>query len=84
MMEHRTLGQPGLRVLSIGLGRNDFGGRLGIGGFRRVMHKVLGLGIIRFDTAEMYDERGGSETGLGHILKSERKLSFSPQNSAWR
>ena len=43
MMEHRTLGQLGLRVLLIGLGRNNFGGRLGIGESRRVVHKVLVL-----------------------------------------
>lgn len=43
MMKHRTLSQPGLRVLLIGLGRNNFGSRVGIGESRRVVHKVLVL-----------------------------------------
>ena len=32
--------------------------------YRRVVHKTLDLGITLFDTADIYGEKGGSETCL--------------------
>ncbi len=72
-MEHRNLGRSGLRVSTIGLGCNNFGGRIDIEATRRVVHKALEVGITLFDTADVYGERGGSETCLGEILGAERK-----------
>jgi aryl-alcohol dehydrogenase-like predicted oxidoreductase len=72
-MEIRNLGQSGLRVSSIGLGCNNFGGRIDETATRAVIHKALDLGITLFDTADVYGERGGSETVMGRILGDHRK-----------
>jgi aryl-alcohol dehydrogenase-like predicted oxidoreductase len=72
-MEIRNLGKSGLRVSTIGLGCNNFGGRLRLDSTKAVVHKALDLGITLFDTADVYGERGGSETQLGEILGDERK-----------
>ncbi len=72
-MEIRNLGQSGLRVSSIGLGCNNFGGRIDEAATKAVIHKALDLGITLFDTADVYGERGGSETLMGRILGEGRK-----------
>src|ERR1700722_17802194 len=72
-MEIRNLGQSGLRVSAIGLGCNNFGGRIDEAAARAVIHKALDLGITLFDTADVYGERGGSETVMGRILGDQRK-----------
>ncbi len=72
-MEIRNLGQSGLRVSAIGLGCNNFGGRIDLEATRAVIHKALDLGITLFDTADTYGERGGSESLMGQILGEDRK-----------
>jgi aryl-alcohol dehydrogenase-like predicted oxidoreductase len=72
-MEIRNLGQSGLRVSSIGLGCNNFGGRIDDAASRAVIHKALDLGITLFDTADTYGERGGSEEVMGRLLGDNRK-----------
>ena len=72
-MEIRNLGASGLRVSAIGLGCNNFGGRIDLEATRKVIHKALDLGITLFDTADTYGERGGSETCMGQILGDDRK-----------
>ncbi|HEX2941368.1 MAG TPA: aldo/keto reductase [Rhodopila sp.] len=72
-MDIRNLGQSGLRVSTIGLGCNNFGGRIDDAAAKAVIHKALDLGITLFDTADTYGERGGSETVMGRILGDERK-----------
>jgi aryl-alcohol dehydrogenase-like predicted oxidoreductase len=72
-MEIRNLGQSGLRVSSIGLGCNNFGGRIDEAATKAVIHKAFDLGITLFDTADVYGERGGSETLMGRILGDNRK-----------
>lgn len=72
-MEIRNLGTSGLRVSAIGLGCNNFGGRIDLEATRRVIHKALDLGITLFDTADIYGERGGSETCMGQVLGDDRK-----------
>ena len=72
-MDIRNLGKSGLRVSAIGLGCNNFGGRIDLEASRNVVHKALDAGITLFDTADMYGERGGSETCLGAILGPRRK-----------
>lgn len=72
-MEHRNLGRSGLRVSAIGLGCNNFGGRIDLEASRAVIHKALDVGITLFDTADVYGERGGSETVMGEILGDDRK-----------
>jgi aryl-alcohol dehydrogenase-like predicted oxidoreductase len=72
-MEIRNLGRSGLRVSAIGLGCNNFGGRIDLEGTRKVIHKALDLGITFFDTADTYGNRGGAETEMGQVLGDERK-----------
>lgn len=71
-MQERNLGRSGLRVSVVGLGCNNFGGRLDLAAARPVVHAALDAGITLFDTADMYGERGGSETILGELLGPRR------------
>ena len=73
-MEQRNLGKSGLRVSVVGLGCNNFGGRIDFDATKKVVHKALDLGITFFDEADTYgDPRGSSETCLGQILGDRRK-----------
>jgi aryl-alcohol dehydrogenase-like predicted oxidoreductase len=73
-MEKRNLGKSGLRVSVVGLGCNNFGGRVDLEATRKVVHKALDLGITFFDEADTYgDPRGSSEACLGEILGDRRK-----------
>ena len=72
-MQLRNLGRSGLRVSLVGLGCNNFGGRIDLEASRKVVHKALDLGITLFDTADTYGNFGGSETCLGEILGAKRK-----------
>ncbi len=71
-MELRNVGRSGLKVSVVGLGCNNFG-VLDIESSRKVVHRALDLGVTLFDTADVYGNRGGSETQLGAILGSRRK-----------
>ena len=72
-MEIRNLGHSGLRVSTIGLGCNNFGGRIDLEATRAVIHKAIDLGITLFDTADTYGEQGGSETLMGQVLGDRRR-----------
>jgi aryl-alcohol dehydrogenase-like predicted oxidoreductase len=72
-MQIRNLGTSGLRVSTVGLGCNNFGGRIDLEASRLVVHRALDLGITFFDTADIYGNAGGSETALGEILGERRK-----------
>jgi aryl-alcohol dehydrogenase-like predicted oxidoreductase len=71
-MEKRKLGKSGIEVSVVGLGCNNFGA-MPLDASRRVVDKAIDLGITFFDTADVYGNRGGSETQLGEILGSRRK-----------
>jgi aryl-alcohol dehydrogenase-like predicted oxidoreductase len=72
-MTLRNLGKSGLRVSLVGLGCNNFGGRLDLEGSKKVIHAALDAGITLFDTADAYGNQGGSETVMGQILGDRRK-----------
>ena len=73
-MEQRRLGRSGLLVSVVGLGCNNFGGRIDFEATKKVVHKALDLGITFFDEADTYgDPRGSSEACLGQILGDRRK-----------
>jgi aryl-alcohol dehydrogenase-like predicted oxidoreductase len=72
-MQLRNLGRSGLRVSVIGLGCNNFGGRIDLEASRRVVDRAIDRGITFFDTADIYGNAGGSETILGEILGDRRK-----------
>ncbi len=71
-METRKLGPSGLEVSLVGLGTNQFGGRLDLEASRKVIHKALDLGVTHFDTADIYGNSGGSETIIGQVLGERR------------
>jgi aryl-alcohol dehydrogenase-like predicted oxidoreductase len=67
-VEYRQLGNSGVRVSVIGLGTNQFGGKVDQAGVNDIVHGALDLGINFIDTANVY--RGGrSEETLGVALK---------------
>ena len=77
-MDRRSLGKNGPKVSVVGIGCNNFGGRLDLEATRKVVHKALDLGVTLFDTADVYGgygygNYGGSETQLGEILGARRK-----------
>jgi aryl-alcohol dehydrogenase-like predicted oxidoreductase len=72
-LRQRNLGQSGLKVSLVGLGCNNFAGRIDFDGTKAVVHKALDLGITLFDNADTYGERGGAEEYLGRILGARRR-----------
>jgi aryl-alcohol dehydrogenase-like predicted oxidoreductase len=71
-METRTLGSSGIKVSLVGLGCNNFGA-LPVEASRRVVDRATDLGVTLLDTADVYGNRGGSESQLGEILGDRRK-----------
>ena len=71
-MEFRNLGNSGLKVSVVGLGCNNFGMRIDTEQSAVVVNKALDEGINFFDTADIYGNRGGSETMLGKALGARR------------
>ncbi len=69
----RKLGKSGLQVSVVGLGCNNFGMKIDLEASRKVVDQALELGITLFDTADIYGNRGSSETFLGQILGARRK-----------
>jgi aryl-alcohol dehydrogenase-like predicted oxidoreductase len=72
-LEQRNLGRSGLIVSAVGLGCNNFGGRMDVAATRAVVHKALDLGVTFFDTADTYGNRGASEEYLGRALAGKRR-----------
>jgi aryl-alcohol dehydrogenase-like predicted oxidoreductase len=68
----RTLGSSGPDVSVVGLGCNNFGSRVDDDGTREVVDAALEAGVTLLDTADVYGNRGGSETALGKALKGRR------------
>ena len=81
-MEFVQLGDSGLRVSRVGLGCNNFGGRIGLEETRAVVDAALEVGVTFFDTAETYGSGGGSERLLGEILEGDAIESCSRRSSA--
>ena len=67
----RPLGHSGIQVSVIGLGCNQFGGRVDLDGARAVIDGALSQGITFFDTADVYGKTR-SEEFIGEILKGRR------------
>lgn len=72
-MELRNLGTSGLLVSAVGLGCNNFGMRIELEASRLVIDKAIDSGITLFDTADIYGNKGGSETILGEVLGTRRR-----------
>jgi aryl-alcohol dehydrogenase-like predicted oxidoreductase len=69
-MRTRELGP--LEVTVVGLGCNNFGGRLDEEATKAVVDGALAAGVTFFDTADVYGNQGGSETILGRVLEGRR------------
>ena len=72
-MQKRRLGNSTLDVSVVGLGGNNFGGRIDFPAAERVVHAAIARGVNLIDTADSYGNRGGSEEALGRILGDKRK-----------
>jgi aryl-alcohol dehydrogenase-like predicted oxidoreductase len=71
-IETRPLGHSGIQVSVVGLGCNQFGGRLDLGGTRAVIDGAIDQGITFFDTADRYGNTH-SEEFIGEVLKDGRR-----------
>ncbi|MDR3498269.1 MAG: aldo/keto reductase [Parvibaculum sp.] len=72
-MRMKRLGNSGLKVSVVGLGCNNFGMKIDQAATDAVVAKAIDLGITLFDTADVYGNKGGSETMLGKALGARRK-----------
>ncbi len=70
-MEYRYLGKSGLRVSAIGLGTNNFGGRLDADAAAVVVNHALDMGVNMIDTSNSYGG-GYSEEYIGRALRGKR------------
>ncbi len=77
------LGDSGLRVSRVGLGCNNFGGRIDLDATRLVVDAALDAGVTFFDTAESYGNNGGSERFLGEILDGRRDRVVLATKFGW-
>ncbi|MCL2420038.1 MAG: aldo/keto reductase, partial [Conexibacteraceae bacterium] len=71
-LDTRPLGHSGIQVSVVGLGCNQFGGRLDLEGTRAVIDGALAQGITLFDTADSYGD-SRSEEFIGAVLKDGRR-----------
>lgn len=70
-MNYRSLGTSGLKVSSIGLGTNQFGGKVDREGAGRIISAALEAGVNLIDTADSY-QQGRSEEAIGAALAGRR------------
>ena len=70
-IETRPLGHSGIQVSVLGLGCNQFGGRLDLEGTRSVLDGAIWHGITFLDTADRYGNTR-SEEFIGEVLKGRR------------
>ena len=71
-MRYRPLGNSGLLVSVVGLGCNNFGGRLDLAATKSVIDAAIDEGITLLDTADIYGNLGGSEELMGEALQGRR------------
>lgn len=71
-MRTRRLGSSELEVTVVGLGCNNFGGRIDETASRAVIDAALDAGVTFFDTADIYGNKGASEEIIGRALAGRR------------
>ena len=71
-MKYRQLGKSGLQVSAVGLGANNFGGRVDAKRTNSVVHAALDSGVNFIDTSNSYGG-GLSEKYIGDALKGRRE-----------
>ena len=82
-MELVQLGDSGLRASRVGLGCNNFGGRVDLEGTRAVVDAALDVGVTFFDTAEVYGNGGDIERFLGQVLDGRRDQVVLATKFGW-
>ena len=82
-MVERRLGDTEILVSEVGLGCNNFGGRLDLERTRAVVDAALDAGVTFLDTADVYGNRGGSESFLGEILEGRRDRVVIATKFGW-
>ncbi len=70
-MQYRNLGHSGLKVSAIGLGTNQFGGKVDQPTVNDILAAALDAGINFIDTADIY-QKGRSEEAIGQAIKTRR------------
>jgi aryl-alcohol dehydrogenase-like predicted oxidoreductase len=68
----RRLGDSAIEASVVGLGCNNFGGRLDLDRTAAVLDAALAAGVTLFDTADIYGGAGGSERLMGEALEGRR------------
>ena len=71
-MHSRRLGREGPEVSVVGLGCNNFGRTVDLEGTRAVVDAALDASVTLLDTADVYGDKGGSESFLGEVLEARR------------
>lgn len=70
-MQYRHLGNSGLRVSAVGLGTNQFGGKVDLRTTKEIIAAARDAGVNFLDTANVYQE-GRSEEFIGKTLVQRR------------
>lgn len=70
-LTYRQLGKSGLRVSVLGLGTNQFGGKVDEKGVAEIIHAAIDHGVNFIDTADIYTG-GRSEETIGKAIKGRR------------
>jgi aryl-alcohol dehydrogenase-like predicted oxidoreductase len=71
-MQYRNLGTSGLQVSAIGLGTNQFGGKVSETEVKNIISAAIELGVNFLDTANIY-QNGRSEETIGKAIKGRRE-----------
>jgi aryl-alcohol dehydrogenase-like predicted oxidoreductase len=70
-MQYRKLGSSGLKVSAIGLGTNQFGGKVDTQTTQAIIDAAIDMGVNFIDTADVY-QGGRSEEHIGKAIKGKR------------
>ena len=81
-MESIALGRSDLQVSRVGLGCNNFGGRIDRRRTQEVVDAALAAGVTFFDTANTYGS-GDSERFLGEALRARRSEVVVATKFGW-
>jgi aryl-alcohol dehydrogenase-like predicted oxidoreductase len=79
----RRLGDSELEASVVGLGCNNFGGRLDAEGTAAVLEAALDAGITFLDTADVYGDAAASERLIGETLAGRRDEYLIATKFGW-
>jgi aryl-alcohol dehydrogenase-like predicted oxidoreductase len=82
-LHYRRLGTSGLKVSAIGLGTNQFGGKVELETTKNIIAAALDSGVNLIDTADVY-QGGCSEEFIGQALKGQRARALVATKVRWK